>query len=174
MKTKISYTKNSTTAAETPEVAKLWPVIAVNPNAEQSFAYCRRKGGPWYRDFLVRRVRAQSKHHNSSLRSNDRRETANRLFVASNHAAMATDYIDIHLAIFLEGRGLMRRGMMEFANHPALHFSLPWFSIPPSACSSKTSSSCSSLSTRSFCFPPSLLSSRRPLCRHPFCPLLRH
>lgn len=58
--------------------------------------------------------------------------------------------IQVYLGVFLEGRGLMRRGMMEFANHPALHFSLPWFSIPPSACSSKTSSSFSSLSTRSF------------------------
>jgi len=28
------------------------------------------------------------------------------------------------------GGGLMRRGMMEFANHPALHFSLPWSRFP--------------------------------------------
>lgn len=63
---------------------------------------------------------------------------------------MATEYIGIYLGVFLEGGGLMRRGMMEFANHPALHFSLPWFAIPPSACSSKTSSSSSSLSTRCF------------------------
>lgn len=73
--------------------------------------------------------------------------------------------IQVYLGVFLEGRGLMRRGMMEFANHPALHFSLPWFSIPPSACSSKTSSSFSSLSTRSFpvrVHGVSLCVSRRP------------
>lgn len=73
--------------------------------------------------------------------------------------------IQVYFGVFLEGRGLMRRGMMEFANHPALHFSLPWFSIPPSACSSKTSSSFSSLSTRSFpvrVHGVSLCVSRRP------------
>lgn len=63
-------------------------------------------------------------------------------------------YRYIHAGIFLEGRGLMRRGMMEFANHPALHFSLPWFSIPPSACSSKTSSSSSSLYPLVSSLPP--------------------
>lgn len=68
------------------------------------------------------------------------------------------DWIYRYISRHLPGkaRGLMRRGMMEFANHPALHFSLPWFSIPPSACSSKTSSS--SLSTRSLplrAIPPS-------------------
>ena len=32
-------------------------------------------------------------------------------------------YMYIYIPAFPEGRGLMRRGMMEFANHPALHFS---------------------------------------------------
>lgn len=32
-------------------------------------------------------------------------------------------YTCVYIPAFPEGRGLMRRGMMEFANHPALHFS---------------------------------------------------
>ncbi|KAL0105824.1 hypothetical protein PUN28_015921 [Cardiocondyla obscurior] len=82
----------------------------------------------------------------------DKGKAANRLFVARNHAAIANKYTRVYMrdtcilscmyfsSRFSEkwkksyenwdgrkaARGrLMRREMMEFANHPALHFSLP-------------------------------------------------